>query len=294
MRVTESGRFHMLESELRRANSDISGVTERLTTGRAINRLSDDPELAVQADRLLAEDRELQAYADAADNARAWLSTQDGALQSSVNIMSRVRELTISAGSPLGPSAREGIALELDGLRAQLIDLANTSFSGRSVFGGFADSTVAEVAGVVQLVGDSGTVQRRVNETNVVQINISGGEAFGFDAGDDIFGIIADIAADVRAGSTAATSTTGLSRLHTASSRLTESLGSVGAKANQVSSALDAGTARRDEVGRYRSSIVDADIAKTALELGLAQTAYEAVLAATARLQLPTLGDYLR
>lgn len=294
MRVAEAARFDLLRRELGRTSTQLARVSEHLATGRIINRLSDDPELAVHADRLLTEDRALRAYGEAAENARAWLGTQDGALQTAVSVMHRVRELTISAGAPLGPQAREGIAVELEGIRDQLIDIANTSFNGRPVFGGFGDEAVQEAAGVVSFVGDGGAVQRRISEDRTVQVNVSGSEAFGFDAGDDVFTLISDVVDHVRAGDTASITTTDLTRLADADSRLTEALGAVGARGNQVTNALSAGQARQDEIRSYRSSIVDADLAEMALEMTQAETAYQSVLAATARLQLPNLADYLR
>lgn len=294
MRVTEAARFALLQRELRRTSGDLGAVSERLASGRALQRLSDDPERAVRADRLLNEEQALGAYIRAADNARAWLATQDGALQSAMNLMARGRELTIAAGAPLSVEAREGIAGELDALRQQLIDVANTTFDGRAVFGGFGDRTVEEVAGVVTFVGDSGEVQRRVGDDRLVRVNVSGAEAFGFDGGDDVFTLLADVADHVRAGDVASITGADLDRLSAASELLAEALGSVGATGNQVQRATDAATARGDAVRAHRSSIVDADLAETALRLTAAETAYEAVLAAAARLQLPSLVDYLR
>ncbi len=294
MRVTEAARFDLLRRELLRTSAGLAGVSEQLATGRRINRLSDGPEQAVRADRLLGEDRALRAYSEAADNARAWLATQDGALQSALSIMHRARELTISAGAPLGAQAREGIAVELEGLRAQLVDIANTRFDNRPVFGGFGDAAVEETGPTVSFVGDGGAVERRVGTSRIVRVNVSGSEAFGFDAGDDVFALIDEIAGHVRTGDVASITTSDLDRLAAASDRLSESLGAVGARSNLVTSAQETSVVRRDEIRAHRSSIVDADLAETALELTKAETAYQAVLAATARLQLPTLVDHLR
>ncbi len=110
---------------------------------------------------------------------------------------------------------------------------------------------------------------------------------------NDVFGVIDDLIADVRAGDIATITTSGLQRVHDATGRLTEALGSVGANGNLVVNALSTGQARQDELRTYRSSIVDMDLAEAAIEVTAAETAYEAVLAATARLQLPNLADYL-
>ncbi|MEM7285178.1 MAG: flagellar hook-associated protein FlgL [Actinomycetota bacterium] len=294
MRVTEHSRYDLLRQQLGSTSSNMAEISEKLATGRAINRWSDDPELAVHADRLLSEDRALEAYADAAENARAWLSTQDGALQTSVSVFHRIRELAIAAGSSQGPDAREGIAVELEGIRDQLVGLANTSFDGRSVFGGFGDEAVTDSGGTIVWAGDNGAVQRRIDHDRTVQVNIDGEDAFGFAAGDDVFGIVDDLIVNVRAGDAATVGTTDLARVDTAAERLTEALGRVGSRGNQIERALESGTQRRDEIRAYRSSIVDADLAETALELTIAETAYESVLAATARLQIPSLVDYLR
>lgn len=294
MRVTEYSRYDLLRSQLGRTNADVAEISARLASGRMIERWSDDPELAVQADRLLSEDRALEAYADAASNAKAWLSTQDGALQTAVSIFHRIRELAISAGNALGDDAREGIAVELEGIREELVGIANTKFNGRAVFGGFGNDAVADSAGTIVFVGDTGVVQRRIDHDRTIDVNVNGEEAFGFTAGDDVFGIVDDLAANVRAGNIASVSTTDLSRVDVAADRLTEALGRVGARGNQVSRAEESGLQRRDEIRAYRSSIVDADLAETALELTIAETAYESVLAATARLQIPSLVDYLR
>lgn len=294
MRVTESGRFELLERDLNRASAARALAREHLSTGRLINRWSDAPEAAVRADRLLSEDRSITVYTSAAENARAWLTTQDNALQGAVNLLSRVRELAISAVAAVTQPGREAIATELEGLRSELIVLANTSFDGRPVFAGFGTNTVQEVAGVVNFVGDAGSVQRRVGENNVLQVNISGSEVFGFDAGDDVFATIADLITDVRNSDTGAVANIDQTRIAAAADRLSQGLGTVGALGGQVNGIIEASLARLDNVKAYRSSIIDTDLAKTALELTLAETAYQSVLAATARLQLPTLIDYLR
>ncbi len=294
MRVTEAQRYNMLRRDLLRTSEDMAAVSERLSTGKQIQRLSDSPELAVQAEQLTARDSAIEAYTSAADNARAWLATQDSALQGAVNVMQRARELTVAAGVPNGRQGREGLALELEGLRTQLIDLANTTFNGRSVFGGFSGAAVEDQAGTVTFVGDDGIVQRRISESQVIQVNTLGRETFGFAAGEDVFAFLDDLAAHVRAGDTTAISGTDLGKLDEHFNRFTEALGQVGASANQVDRTTQVQTLNRDAIRERVSTIMNIDIAETAVEVSLAETAYQSVLAAVARLQIPSLVDHLR
>ena len=290
MRVSDASRHERLQWQLERTGTDVDRAIESLTTGRRINRLSDDPDRAVVADRLGAEAAALESYQRAADNARSWLATQDTALQGALSLVQRARELAIAAGSAQSPEAGAGIATELESIRGQLIDLANSRFDGRAVFAGFATDAV-DAGGA--LVADGGDVMRRVSDTLVMSVSTSAADAFGFTAGDDLFTVLDDLATAVRSGDTAAVGGSGLQRLLDRQRDLTNALGAVGARTNSVEHAATHSANRRDEIIAYRSSIVDVDFAEAAVELTAAETAYQAVLAATARLQRTNLLDYL-
>lgn len=290
MRVSDASRHETLQFQLERTGIAVDRAMESLTTGRRINRLSDDPDRAVVADRVGAEVAALESYQRAADNARSWLATQDTALQGAVSLVQRARELAIAAGSSQSPEAAAGIAIEIESIRSQLIDAANSRFDGRAVFAGFAEAAVASDG---TLLADGGDVMRRVSDTLVMSISASAADAFGFTAGDDLFTVLEDLATAVRSGDTAAVGGAGLQRLLDRQRDLTDALGAVGARTNNVEHAVTTSTTRRDDLLAYRSSIVDIDFAEAAVELTAAETAYQAVLAATARLQRTNLLDYL-
>lgn len=294
MRVSDANRFDTMKWQIERTGTDVDRAMERLSTGRRINRLSDDPDRAVLAERLSAEYEAIETYTRAADNARSWLSAQDTALQDGMSVLQRARELAVAAASTQSPEAREGLAVELESLRRQLLDIANTTFDGRSVFGGFAGRAVDDSGAAAAFVGDGGQVQRRVSDTLVLTVNMSGADVFGFSGGDDVFGVMDELITATRSGDTAAISGTVLDRLIARSDDVGQALGAVGARTNVVERTITTATARRDEVRAYRSSFVDADLAESTLELTQAETAYQAVLAATMRLQEPSLVDFLR
>ncbi|MCB0995399.1 MAG: flagellar hook-associated protein FlgL [Acidimicrobiales bacterium] len=295
MRVTNAGHYQILQENIRRTSAGQASATERIASGRKYSRLSEDPDAIVKAMRLRGEEQQLETYTGAASDARAWLATQDGALQSATNVLQRVRELTIAASNDaLSDDAVAGLAQEIEGLRGQLVVLANTRFQDRSVFAGFADQTVTMSGSAATFTGDAGEVNRRVGSGQLVQVNVSGGEVFGFTAGDDVFSVLTDIADHIRARDVASLSGTDLDRVDARFSDVTANLGRVGARMNVVDQAEAVAVDQIDAVRLRRSNLEDVDMAEAAVELTAAQNAYEAVIAMVGRLQMPTLANFLR
>src|SRR5437763_9964037 len=138
MRVTPTTMFLTVGNGLQQSLGRLQDAQGKLSSGKRINRFSDSPTDAATILGLAARQRDWDAYTKAADDAVGWLDTQDQALQSSSSLLQRARELALSAGNGANSdTAREAIASELDSLRDNLASLANTTYLGRSVFGGF-------------------------------------------------------------------------------------------------------------------------------------------------------------
>jgi flagellar hook-associated protein 3 FlgL len=283
----------------------LQDAQERLSSGKRINRFSDSPTDAGTVLGLAARQRDWAAFTKAADDAIGWLDTQDHALQSASALLRRARELAISAGNGArSDTAREAIAAELAGLRDQLASLANTTYLGRSVFGGFKAAAVTqEPSGAWKWAGgavDAGgrlldEVTRRVAPEIKVRVNMDGSSVFGFaTGGDDVFAVLDRLAADIRAGDTAAVTGADLAALDARLADVADGLSTVGARTNQVESALETGRSRFDTLRTHRSTLEDADLAESVMDLQMAQSGYQAVLGATARLTMPSLVDFLR
>jgi flagellar hook-associated protein 3 FlgL len=305
MRVTPTTMFLTVGNGLQRSIGRLQDAQEKLSSGKRINRLSDSPTDAATVLGLAARQRDWAAYTKAADDAVGWLDTQDQALQSASALLRRARELAISAGNGANsPGALDAIAGELTGLRDELGSLANTTYLGRSVFGGFAATAVSQdTTGAWRWAGGAldgslklnDAVTRRVAPEIEVRVNMDGSSVFGFaTGGNDVFAVLDRLAADVRAGNTGAVTGPDLQALDARMSDVTDGLSVVGARTNQVESARDTGLARIDTLKAHRSSLEDADVAESVMDLQMAQSGYQAVLGATARLTMPSLVDFLR
>jgi flagellar hook-associated protein 3 FlgL len=140
--------------------SALSSLQEQLSSGKKINRPSDDPAGAAQAERattrierVATEQRALAAQRNTVAMTESTLGDATAALQS-------FRDLVVQAGNAsLGGTERLNIAKELTGLRDQLIGYANrTDTNGLPLFSGLASAIAPFIdsAGGVTFSGVAG------------------------------------------------------------------------------------------------------------------------------------------
>jgi len=296
MRVSSLSTYLTTTHGLGNALSKVQQVQQQVSSGRALTRWSDDPASASSATRYRAEEADWSTYQRSATDAKAWLSTADGTLQTMSSIMVRVKSLAVSAASGgLTSDSREAIAAEVEQLRDQLKDLGNTTHLGRSLFGGFSTSALTEAAGSVAWTGDAGQVQRQISPTITLPVNVSGYDVFGFGAGagQDLFSQLSALATATRASDEAgiaATQTT----LEARHSDILQGLSKVGAVMNRVDTVQNAASMARLDLAARRSEVEDIDLADAVMKLSSAQAGYTAALGAASRANLPSLADFLR
>jgi len=157
-------------------NSNLVDTQQQISTGKKVNKPSDDP---VAAARILKLDQELKrvdTYERNANLADNRLKQEESALASSVDIIQRVRELTVQAGSgSLSPNDRQSISSELKERLGQLANITNSrDASGEYIFSGFQGSSQAfarDGQGDWVYQGDEG--QRKLEIDDGVTVPIS-------------------------------------------------------------------------------------------------------------------------
>ncbi|MGB8650537.1 MAG: flagellar hook-associated protein FlgL [Mycobacteriales bacterium] len=297
MRVSSLSAYLQTSQGLQSALGRVQQVQAQVSSGKALTSWADDPANASSAERYRAEEADWSTYQKSATDAKSWLGTADGALQSMSAIMTRVKQLAVSAQSGgLTADSREAIASEVEQLRDQLKDFGNTTQLGRSVFGGFQPAALAQDAtGTVTFVGDSGLVKRQVSSTVTLDVNVSAKDLFGFTAGagQDVFSQLTALAAATRSGNDAAVAAS-QTTLETRHGDILKGLAQIGATTNRVESAETTGNNALQDLASRRSAVEDVDLADAVLRLNSAQAGYTAALGAASRANLPSLADFLR
>jgi flagellar hook-associated protein 3 FlgL len=293
-RVTERSIASNVLTGLQGNITRLSQTQERLSNGKLISKPSDSPTGTVAAMQYRTEIAMTKQYGRNADDGIGWLGTADTALTTVVEQVHRVRELVLqgmSAGSASSPAARSALATEIDNIRAAMIGHANSTYLDRPIFGGTTAGALAyDIDG--NYVGDTGTVERRVADNMKVRVDTVGVDIFGTGS-NQLFAVLKNIADNLRGGQTGVLGGD-LDRLDVATTTLQSGLSGVGARYNQLTRMRQVADNRVLDLSKQLSDIEDIDLPQTLTELQLQQTAYQAALAAGARVVQPSLMDFLR
>ncbi len=294
-RVTQSMLGERSLTRLQGSLTRLAEIQEHLSTGRVLNRPSDNPADTASAMRLRSSVGAQQQYARNAQDGIGWLDTLDSTLGTANDLVRKARELGQQAvNGTVNQDAREALAVEIGQLRSSLLGTANAIYIDRPVFGGTTagPAAFAEAGGVVTFAGDTNPVNRAVADGVVVDVAVAGPAAFGVD-GDNVFDHLSALADAVRAGDTNAIAS-GLEALKDDSNRLVVVRTDVGARTNRVEQAgIRAGDTELSLTNAL-AEIENTDLPRAMVDLKMQEVAYQAALAATSRVMQPSLLDFLR
>ncbi|GAA1528706.1 flagellar hook-associated protein FlgL [Nocardioides humi] len=292
-RVTQRMLTEGSLANLQRNLGRMATLQEQLSSGRVINRPSDNPTGTTAAMRIRASVSDQTQYARNAQDGIGWLTQIDSTLDATTSTVRRARDLAIQGANTgaLGQQARDALAVEVEGIREQLLGLANASYLERPVFGGVTAGGRAYDAGG-NWVGVPGSVDRRVADGVVVQVDVDGRTVFG-DGASSVFAELDALAAALRAGDTAAIGAS-IDVLRAREDTVTGARAVAGTRYQRIEQSGLAADDAKISLENSLSTIENADLAETTVHLKLQEVAYQAALAATARVMQPSLLDFLR
>ncbi len=241
-----------------------------------------------------AADEAYQQETRNAEDGTRWLDLTDTALQGVTGRLRRVRELAVRGATFTSTDERTAIAAEVDSLKDDLVDLANSRYQGRPLFSGFSAADPVQLSGAAwTCTGDNGAINRRVGENEVVQVNLTADQVFGFTSPKDMFTTLDDFVGALNVNSQAGIDIA-LGEIDTAMDTVLTSLSQLGAATNRVEYAKTKSTEDLRTIRTNLTEIEDLDRSEAILDLQLQETAYQWTLAAFARSSQPSLVDFLR
>ncbi len=294
MRITNG----MMQSDavfnMNDALRQMDDLQRELASGKAVNRPSDDPARASDVMRLQSDlSRNNQFQRNTADGIN-WLETTDGVLGGLTDLLHRARQLALqAANADLPDDARQSLANEVQSLIDGVVQISQTTYAGRYIFGGTATNTppVTVVGTTATYNGNTDNIKREIGSGLTESINITGDRVFT-NAGGVLPGLF-QLLTDMQAGNSAAITAdvtlvdSGLDAVLTARSE-------TGARANRLQAAQSWQTDAEINLTQLLSTTQDADVAKVIVKLTAAESTYRAALAVAGRVLPPSLVDFLR
>lgn len=299
MRVTNRMANQMVLADLQRSLENLMRAQEKLSTGKRVNRPSDDPTAAHRAISSRAQLAVLDQFTRNIGEVKAWVATTEYALRAVSDSLIEVRTLAVQAANgTLSDSDRENIAQRVEEFNEHIFMLTQERYFGRYVFSGTRTGEVPFVRSGddVAYQGNAAHMKVNIGEGTPLVFNLTGEEVF-LDLGSgghSLFKLLSDLAAAIRSGDIRQVGGGLLADLDAALDRVTEKLGTVGAVYNRLEKMEEVISGLVVKHKELLSLAEDADLAEAAMDFQFKQTAYQASLAACAKAIMPTLMDYLK
>ena len=279
------------------------GLQADLSRGQRISRSSDDPVGASRLRQLQRADSLSKIDVANAAKATADLQLTDGALSSLADYVIRLKELTAQAANgTMTASTRAGIGTEIEAIRGNIVQLANSRDSaGNALFGGQSagDAYSLDAAGNATYIGtatagdlplgDGQNITRAMTGPEILDFSVNGNQTNLLDA-------LKTLADALKAGGPAAQQAAqdGLAALGQSLDAVTTAQTVVGSRLSWI----DLTTERRTNLTELRASeeseVGGTDIAATVAKLQETMTVLEASQASFTKLAGLSLFQLLR
>ncbi|TYP75723.1 flagellar hook-associated protein FlgL [Paenibacillus methanolicus] len=323
LRVTQSMMNARLLSNITGNMNRMNTLQDQLSSGKRINKPSDDPVGLTFAMRYRSELQANEQYERNVDAATSLLEYTDTTMGEAVDVLHRVRELMVSgANGTLPQDALNSISTELKQLHSQLVEIGNSQFNGKFMYNGeqtqtapYLKRTIDEAAAVTpaqlaadptanylaqNVTSDTGQIKYELSPSMVMAVNVTGNEFFGNAvvpgneaSSDNVFNILSQAINAMDAGDSDAVSEL-IGKVDSRMSTMLEKRSEVGARMNRI----ELITARLQDnninLQTVQSKAEDADMAQVITNLKMEENVYQASLSAGAQIIRPSLVDFLR
>ena len=187
MRVSTGMIQQSTLNQLQTVWSRVQELQTRISTGKRIQRPSDDPIATGHILRTRSNIRATNQYLRNIDESAAYANAAESVVTRLVDLVQTVQTIAVKiADDSYGPVSLAGLGTELEGLLDEAMGHANTKYAGTRLFGGFQtrsepfETTLREDGQItgVQAVGEGldGDINRLVGENLLLTINLKGSD----------------------------------------------------------------------------------------------------------------------
>ena len=298
MRVTQSMLSNNMLRNLSKNYQNLGKYMDQLSTGKKINRPSDDPVVAMKGMNYRSQVTQVEQYSRNLGEVHNWLDNTDSALDKVQMTLERLRELAVQGANGTYEEGQRGnMAAEVRQMADHIVDIANTKVNNKFIFNGTA--TTGRDGNAPYEVDADGNLVHPVN-TEHVMIEVSEGTRINVNTPSDsvfhadLFKDLADFAKTLESGDDDEAIAAFIEKIDTHIDNNVNARADLGARQNRLelieNRILDQEVAAKDMMSKNE----DADIEQVIMNLTQQEVIHRAALSAGARIMQPTLLDFLR
>ena len=253
------------QSALARNDRALGKAMEQLSTGRKINSAADNASgLAITA-RMTSQIKGLDTAIRNANDAVSMISTAEGALDEISNMLQRMRELAVQAGTGTTDSAdRTYMNTEFSNLRSEIDRIAdNTQWNGRNILDGSAGASTGKSTVAFQVGSD----YKQTISTTFGNFNNTTGK---------LSGLASKVISGTTIVSAIAMASSSIVELDVVIGDVSSQRATFGAVSNRLTHAIDNLTNVKTNAEASRSRILDTDYAAATTEMARTQIIQQA------------------
>lgn len=316
MRISTSTAYDRGTAAILRENADLNKTLLQIATGKRILSPADDPAASARILGLNQQQEQTEKYQDNIIAAETNLQIEDVTLKGIVDLMQRVRELTVQGNnSTYDADQRESISFEIKELSDALLGYANTvNGQGEFLFAGFNIDETPFTRGVnddVTYHGDQGQKKIQIGASRQIPAGDSGFSVFmdtqGVVGNDgtskvSLFRVVSDIEETLRindgpgVGSPESFNQSmqrGLDNIDKALGQILNTQALIGARLNATESQNNVNADYLVQIQTTKSETQDLDYATAVSRMTLQQTGLEAAQKSFAQIQELSLFNFI-
>lgn len=298
MRVSDLSLSQAITEQLNQQEGSIATLEEQLSSGKALNKPSDDPAAVTQVLQLSGQASQLSSWQANTETATSWLGMADNAVNTTLDDLQSAHTLLLQALNQGTQSSTtyQAIAQQLQGINANLLSTANTQYEGRPIFAGTSASTEAfDTAGNYLGNGDTPTVVIGPGQGTglTASLSVPGTTIYGTGAAN-VFATLQTTITGLQSGSpTSAQLSTAITALEANITTAEQASAVLGNQAEEVGAVSSGLTTQLTTVQNSRAGLEDVNVATVTTQLDSEMTNYQAAMWAASQAIPETLVHFL-
>ncbi len=310
MRITNNMMMNSFMTNLNYNMNVMSKYQNQLSSNKRINKLSDDPIGIMSTLDAKAKLRKLDMHGNTIGDAQSWLKQTETSLREMNEMLVKAYENTVTASNgSMSADDKEATAEIVEQIRQHLVQLGNSTYGGRFIFGGYnttSEPFTYDASGNLLYNGtnlvtattteasalQAQTIQYSTGINVITTVSVNGVDIMGTGE-NNLNKILSDLVSALRSDAGSSTISSFINKLQNKQQDTLSLLADVGGRINRLDMMEASNADNEINYTEILSKVEDIDQAEVTMQFKMAEAIYRSALAVGARVISPTLLDFM-